>query len=150
MKLLLLCLGLGFVLVTVGYLLWVRMMQPDAQAWFVDPLRGAGPGGAGARLLPPEAPVFDEAPGALLQRIAAIGAGLPGAEVFEVGAGSLLIVTRTPLMKFPDAMSVTVIAVEGRATLAIDARARAAGYDWGTNAARIKALLAALDGPRAN
>lgn len=87
------------------------------------------------------APVFAASPQELLKAVLAL---VPEDVVGEEGY-AFRYVARTPLMRFPDTVSVRIIPVgDERATLAIYSRSLIGYSDMGANRARVEALLQKL------
>jgi uncharacterized protein (DUF1499 family) len=58
----------------------------------------------------------------------------------------LVLIQRSPVLYFPDIITIELIPLEGgRSTLAILSRSRYGRYDFGVNAARVKAWMAKLE-----
>lgn len=135
--------------------LWVRLAPADPARWHVDPVTVAPRGTPNEALLrpggPDEAPVYDMTPAALMERLDGLALAEPRTRRIAgaVAGGYVTYVQRSWLWGFPDYVSVRALpAGEGRATLAIYARARFGTSDLGVNAARVARWLAAL-GPAA-
>lgn len=133
----------------VGALGYARFMPADSVGWHVDPLTAEDPSPAGILLVPPEAPVFDMTPEALMAELDRI---ILGSERTERIAGSVealhaTYLKRTEWLRFPDTTSVRALPAEGGgATVAIYSRTRFGGYDWNVNRTRVRDWLARLDG----
>ncbi len=95
-----------------------------------------------------ESPVFDETPESLIERLDRQLADESNVNRVDDGSNTLLrrYVTRSPLMRFPDTMSVEAFSLpEGRSTIAIYARAQLGKSDMGENFKRIRRWLALLE-----
>jgi uncharacterized protein (DUF1499 family) len=136
------------VLLAAAGLAYIRLAPSDPSVWHVDPLAAPSPGQAGARISPPRAPVFAEAPAELMARLDAAILADPRTKRLagSVEALHATYIVRSRLIGFPDYASVRVLPEGEGATLAILARSRFGGYDWGTNRARIDRWMAALTG----
>ncbi len=140
-----LALLLTLLLAVVG-LAYIRLAPSDPSVWHVDPLAVPSPGQAGARIRPPRAPVFSETPADLMARLDAAILSDPRTTRLagSVEALHATYVVRSRIIGFPDYASVRVLPDGEGATLAILARSRFGGYDWGTNRARIDRWLGKL------
>lgn len=132
--------------------------EPDAGPFDFDhPTRSGKPNDALA--CPPPActeagevlptPLFPVAPETLAAEVRAAIAALPSARIVEETPGGLAFraVVRTPLLRFPDTVSVEVRREpSGLASLRLHSRSLVGFHDLGTNAARLTALIDALAG----
>jgi len=140
---------LSVLVAAIGFVLYVRLAQSQAERWHIDPLTASDPGRAGVLHLPgSEAPIYPLAPDALLARFDQIARAAPRVTVLagSVAAGHITYIARSRVMGFPDYISVKAVPAEGGAQLAIYARLRFGAADLGVNAARIQTWLTALNG----
>lgn len=141
--------ALVLLLGVVGALAYARFMPADPVAWHVDPLTAEDPAPAGILLVPPQAPVFDMTPEALMAELDRI---ILGSGRTERIAGSVeelhaTYLKRSEWMRFPDTTSVRALPAEGGgATVAIYSRTRFGGYDWNVNRTRVESWLAQVNG----
>lgn len=106
------------------------------------------PAGVCARTQPDRtAPVYPVSTDTLLRTLKEMVAADPDNRIVGAPApDDLRFVARTPVLRFPDTVSVTVLeTAPGAASLAIYSRSQIGRSDLGVNAARIDRLLAALD-----
>ena len=149
-------LTLGLLLLLVGLWGWVRLAPDDPARWHVDPagiaLRGtpneylAAPPGVTAAtphlLIAP----FAEPPAALLARLAGVMAARPRTRLLagDPAEGMMTWVERSALIGFPDYITARAIATREGTALVLWSRSRWGYGDFGVNAGRIAAILAAL------
>ena len=137
------------VLAAAGLAVWVRVAPSPVAGWHVDPVTVTtrnprnsyllGPGGDGPALRV-ALPAAETA--AAIERVA-----LAAPRTRRLAGDGLwaTYVTRSALMGFPDYTSVRVSPDDrGGATVAVFARARFGGSDFGVNRARVERWLAAL------
>ncbi|MGG7566406.1 DUF1499 domain-containing protein [Rhodovulum sp. DZ06] len=155
MKLLLVIAAL-IALVALGLAVRVRTAPDRVADWHVDPVEGARTGKPNDVLVGPmagadrPAPTWDASPEMLMHSFSMVA---EGAENTTLLAGSeqalhATWIQRTPLMAFPDYISVRALPAEGGATLAIWSRSRYGHSDLGVNARRVADWIAAVDLPR--
>lgn len=135
-----------FLAAVLGSFLWVRSAPIDAARLHRDPAETRDPGGAGVRILPPEAPVWAVPPG---EAMAALDRAIRAEGRVELIAGSpeegfATYIIRTAFWGFPDVVNVKVIEAPGGSTVALRSRSIRAGYDWGVNQARAARWFAAV------
>ena len=137
-------------LASAAALLFVRLAPSRAADWHLDPLLAERPGAPNHHLIRPAggdraAPIYGMPPAELaaaLDRIArADGARLLAGDVAQ---GHMTYVSRSPVLGFPDYISLRVIPAGTGATFAAFARARFGHSDRGVNRARIRRWMAAL------
>jgi len=138
----------------VGFALYVRLAPSTPDIWHVDPLDAKLPHSPNAILMLPDsgkypARVFPMDAATLAQAFDRLALSHPNVTRLA-GAPTDLFTTyiaRTPLMGFPDYISVRAIDLgKGRAALAVFSRARFGYSDRGVNRKRIMAWLDALHG----
>lgn len=131
---------------SLAYLVYVRFAPDRLAVVHVDPLQTGESSARSIYRNPPRAPVFAAPPDAVFAAADGFILSWPGTTRHASGPAPFhaSYVTRTRVLKFPDDLSIQVIETEGGATLAVYARSRLSGYDWGTNRARVQALLAHL------
>lgn len=138
--------GIALVLLAAG-LVYFRVAPSDPARWHVDPVSAPDPGKGHARVVPPEAPVFDMSPSDLMARVEAVAMSEPRVSRLagRVEDGFVTYVARSRLFGFPDYVSVrTMPAGEGRSTLAIFSRQRFGLEDMGVNDARVRRWISRL------
>lgn len=149
-------LAAALVLVIAAAYAAVNLSGHDPERWHVDPaeiaLRGtpnewlAAPDGATAAEPHMETQIHAERPPALLARFDAIVRAEPRTRVVagSVDSGMVTYVQRTPLVGFPDYVTVKAVRVGEGAGLIVWSRSRYGRDDLGVNQARVEAWLAAL------
>ncbi len=151
------------VLLVAGLMLYVRFAPLDAATWHVDPVTAATPETPNSfRVLAPGStpgpeemvsPVYAVPPAQLIQDFDRMALAQPRTERLAGtpdGAGYVTYVQRTPLVAYPDYVSVRAVPVaEGQSALVILSRSRFGKSDLGVNRARIAEWLEALDTPKA-
>jgi uncharacterized protein (DUF1499 family) len=154
---------LALVLLAAGAMIYVRVAPLDAATWHVDPATAPTPETPNSfRVLAPGAtpgpeemvsPVYAVAPAQLMQAFDTMALAQPRTERLAGtpdGQGHVTYVQRTPLVAYPDYISVRAVpAGEGRSALVILSRSRFGKSDLGVNRARITQWLEALDVPKA-
>lgn len=154
---------LAFVLLVAGAMLYVRLAPLDAATWHVDPVSAPTPETPNSfRVLAPGAtpapeemvsPVYAVPPAELMQAFDRMALAQPRTERLAGtpdGQGFVTYVQRTPLVAYPDYVSVRAVPVgEGQSALVILSRSRFGKSDLGVNRARITQWIAALDVPTA-
>jgi len=129
---------------------YVRIAPSDPATWHVDPADPALSTGPGRYLVGPNgdipSPVFDEAPGALLSRLAAIADETPRTRVLAGSPeeGRITFLTRSLIWGFPDYTTVAALPESDGSRLVVYARLRFGREDMGVNRARVEGWLAAL------
>ncbi|MEM8793371.1 MAG: DUF1499 domain-containing protein [Pseudomonadota bacterium] len=151
-------LGYGAALAAVLFVimwLWINFMPIDAERWHIDPATARKPSSPNSFLYAPaaataetpdiEATVLEGEPDEVLERFAAQALAAPRVrELTTGGTGYRTFVQRTPLMGFPDYISVSAVAVEGGSALIIFSRSQYGYGDWGVNRKRIEGWLSQL------
>lgn len=95
-----------------------------------------------------EPPVFDQEPGAIYALVRTLVRQQPQVSILEDDeqAMRLALIQRTPILGFPDTITIAVLPAEGgRATLAMASQSRYGTWDLGKNAARLQTWLAELE-----
>jgi len=143
---------IGALIVLGVVMAYVRYTPSDPAEWHVDPRAIPKPKtpnhwlvrpvGGDAR--PPFYPVDVPTLAAAVDRAAM---ALPRTDRLagDVRAGHMTYLRRTPIMGFPDYMSVRVHLAEGGASLAIFSRARFGHSDLGVNRAWVEEVLAGVE-----
>jgi hypothetical protein len=130
----------GVLLVAVTLVLYIRLAPSDPAVWHVDPDRTpdpATPNFARADLIIPLPP--DE----VAARIAVTAMGERAIPL--AGEGPFVTwLSRTPLMRYPDYVSIRLHPVEGGTRLVALSRSRFGQGDMGANRARLDRWLAGL------
>ena len=139
-------------LAVAGFMLYVRLTPSDPALWHVDPRAIPKPDKPNHWLIRPvggdarppnyrlEAPRLAAAIDEVLrdqprtQRVAG-----------SVESGHMTYLTRTPLMGYPDYVSIRVYATEMGSSFAAFSRSRFGQSDLGANRKRMEAWLAAID-----
>ena len=139
-------------LAAAGAMLYVRFTPSDPEAWHVDPRAVSKPDTPNSWLVrsvggDAPAPEFALPAPDLAALVDAVVLAQPRTRRIagSVEAGHMTYLTRTPLMGFPDYVSIRVFATATGASLAAFSRARFGHSDLGTNRARLDAWLAAID-----
>jgi uncharacterized protein (DUF1499 family) len=140
-------------LVVAGYALYVRFAPSDPARWNVDPLTAPDPGPrpdeGGAKLVPPEAPIFAASPQSVMEAFDAVAMATPRVTRLagSVAEGQVTYVARSRLWGFPDYVTIRVLPVPdtGGATVAIYSRQRFGTRDMGVNRARVAAWVGAVE-----
>ena len=136
-----------------GLAVYVRTASDDPAEWHVDPETAGRTGNPNDVLIGPAeaadspSPAFKAPPRELMAAVDSAMLALPRTERLagSVDGLSATYVQRTALMAYPDYVSVKVQPAEGGSTLAIWSRSRFGRSDFGVNAARVSALLEALE-----
>ncbi len=149
---------LVLLLLVAGALLFVRFATHDPALWHADPLTAPTPGTPNSwRVVPPGqspgaagqvSPIYRATPAELMAAFDRIALSKPDTERLagSVDDGFVTYVQRTPLVKYPDYISVKAIDIgEGKSALAILSRSRFGKSDLGVNKARITEWLAGLE-----
>lgn len=148
---------LAVVLLAAGLLLFVRFTGHDPAVWHVDPLTAPTPTTPNSyRVVPPgtpapesgrQSPLFAATPSELMAAFEAHALAQPDTIRLAGNSseGYVTFVQRTPLVKYPDYISVRAVDLgDGQSALAILSRSRFGQSDMGVNKARIDAWLEAL------
>jgi len=140
-------------LAALGYL-YVNATDGAPADWHRDPLTAEGAGRPnefrvappGARTDAADSPVFAMTPDDLARVFDAVALAQPRTRRLAGDPGERFVtyLQRTPLIGWPDYVSVRAVAVEGGAALAIWSRSRFGYDDFGVNRARVEDWLAAL------
>lgn len=130
----------AFVAIAAALALYVRFAPNDVAEVHRDPVSEGASGQNMAVLAPPDAPVYDVTPERLFALLEGVVIDTPRVEKVAEGPDPLhaSYISRTPLMGYPDYVSLRVISVEGGASFAIWSRSRFGRSDFGLNAARIE------------
>ena len=154
---------LAIVVLAAGAMIYVRVAPLDPETWHVDPATAPTPATPNSfRVLAPGAtpgpeemvsPVYAVPPTALIAAFDRMALAQPRTERLAGtadGAGYVTYVQRTPLVAYPDYVSVRAVSVgDGQSALVILSRSRFGKSDLGVNRARITQWLEALDVPKA-
>lgn len=154
---------LALVLLAAGAMLYVRLAPLNAEHWHVDPVTAATPETPNSfRVLAPGAtpgpeemvsPVYAVPPAELIKAFDEMAIAQPRTERLAGtpdGQSYVTYVQRTPLVAYPDYVSVRAVPVgEGQSALVILSRSRFGKSDLGVNRARMTQWIAALDVPKA-
>ncbi len=154
---------LGVLLLAAGGMIYVRVAPLDPATWHVDPVTAPTPPTPNSfRVLAPGAtpgpeemssPLFPVPPAQLMQAFDRMALAQPRTERLAGtadGQGFVTYVQRTPLVGYPDYVSVRAVPVgEGQSALVILSRSRFGKSDLGVNKARVAQWLDALDIPKA-
>ncbi len=148
---------LAILLLAIGLLLYVRFAGHDPAVWHVDPVSAPTPETPNSyRVVQPgspvpesgrESPLFAATPSELMAAFEAHALAQPDTIRLAGSSeeGFTTFVQRTPLVKYPDYISVRAVSVgEGQSALVILSRSRYGQSDLGVNKARIDAWLDAL------
>lgn len=140
-------------LAALGYL-YVNAADGAPADWHRDPLTAEGTGRPNEfRVAPPglrddavDSPVFAMTPGELAQAFDAVALAQPRTKRLagDPAEGFVTYVQRTPLIGWPDYVSVRAVDAADGAALAIWSRSRFGYGDLGVNRARVEDWLAAL------
>ncbi len=139
-------------LAVAGVMLYVRFTPSDPALWHVDPRAIPKPDtpnhwlirpvGGDAR---PPAYALDAVELARIVDGVALKQPRTSRVAGSVESGHMTYLTRTPLMGYPDYVSIRVHATEAGSSFAIFSRARFGRSDLGTNRKRIEGWLAEID-----
>jgi hypothetical protein len=123
---------------------YVRLAPLDPALWDLDPAAAGDPGPAGAIRAPDR--VYPLPPADLLARLTDIARADPNVTLLagDPATGRVTLVHRSGLWRFPDVATFAATTAPDGARLTLRARSVYGGYDWGTNARRLDAWLAAL------
>ena len=135
---------IAFVLIA-GFL-WLRFSPNDADRWHVDPGDADEVERAQVRLIGLDAPRIPGDAELVLDTLVRIALAEPRVRVLEgdIDEGMITFVA-TSRIGFRDYITVKAVGEGVKTKLAIAARSRINGYDWGTNAARIDRWLQELE-----
>lgn len=135
-----------------GFMLYVRFTPSDPALWHVDPRAVAKPDRpnhwlvrpVGGDALPPD---FALEPAELARIVDAVVAAQPRTALVagSVESGHMTYLTRTPLMGYPDYVSIRVLGTERGASLVAFSRSRFGQSDLGANRARMELWLGAIE-----
>lgn len=147
---------LAIIAIAAGLLLYVRLAGHDASVWHVDPLTAPTPqtpnswrvvpAGTAAPTAGQVSALYAAKPADLMAALEKVA--LAEADTIRLAGGDegyVTYVQRTPLVKYPDYVSVRAIdAGNGQSTLALLSRSRYGKSDLGVNKARVERWLAGL------
>ena len=125
---------------------YVRLSPNPISVVHLDPYEVGASGSRSAYIGPPEAPVYDVSPEELFAALDEIIRATPKTTKVAEGPDPLhaSYIARTPLVGFPDYVSVRVRPAGEGATYAIYSRSRFGQSDHGVNAERIAGWRGAL------
>ncbi|MEM9715170.1 MAG: DUF1499 domain-containing protein [Pseudomonadota bacterium] len=146
--------GLCLAVLLVALVLWIRLAPFDSAAWHVDPdsvkktakpnqyLLSASADADGAAVVLPDRPEdvlknindFLQTAGQIAKILAASEDGL-----------FVSFIVRTPVMRYPDILSIKLTPEGGGTRLAVYSRSRFGIRDFSVNETRVKAMLAHLN-----
>ena len=139
-------------LTMAGVMLYIRFTPADPAEWHVDPRAVAKPDTPNhwlIRSVGGDAPAPEYALSApeLAQVVDAVVLSQPRTQRIagSVEAGHMTYVARTPIMGYPDYVSVRVFATATGASLAVFSRARFGRSDLGMNRKRLEEWMTAID-----
>ena len=139
-------------LAVAAVMLYIRFTPSDPEEWHVDPRAVAKPDKPNhwlIRSVGGDAPALEYALSApdLAQVVDAVVLAQPRTRRIagSVEAGHMTYLTRTPIMGYPDYVSVRVFATATGASLAVFSRSRFGQSDLGTNRKRMEEWMAAID-----
>lgn len=135
-----------------GVMAYIRLAPSDPADWHVDPRTATRPDTPNSWLIRPvggdaPAPEFALDARALAQVVDGVIQAQPRTRLLAGGVeeGHMTYLTRTPLMGYPDYVSVRVYPTATGAGLAIFSRARFGQSDLGKNRARLQEWMAAIE-----
>lgn len=134
----------------VAGLAYIRFSPMDPEVWHVDPAKAVRTGKPNDYLVADggdrPALAVAETPEALLTRLDAAAMAEPGVTRLAgaVETGRVTYVQRTPLMGYPDAISVSAVPEGDGARLSLYSRSRYGHSDLGVNKARVEQWLGDL------
>ncbi len=133
---------LYIVVFVVIALLILRFLPVDVEAFHVDPAE-PDPQRSEVRLIGREAPRYAATASEVLEAFVAIATADPGVRLVEgsIDEGMITFVARSKVLGFRDFITVKAVDEAEGAKLAVLARPRINGYDWGVNAARLDRWL---------
>lgn len=149
-------LALGAIAAAGVFYLVVNFAPHDPADWHVDPATIArsptpndflaAPVGMTAARVDLEMAAIEEAPGDLLARFDAAVRAKPRVEVVagSLDEGMVTYLQRTPVIGFPDYITVKAVGTEAGAALIVYSRSRFGSSDLGVNERRVTAWLAAI------
>ena len=139
-------------LAVAGFMLFVRFTPSDPALWHVDPRAIAKPTRPNHWLIRPvggdaRPPDYAVDPAELSRIVDAVEMAQPRTRrvAGSVESGHMTYLTRTPLMGYPDYVSIRVHATEMGASFVAFSRSRFGQSDLGANRARMELWLAAID-----
>ncbi|MEM9709106.1 MAG: DUF1499 domain-containing protein [Pseudomonadota bacterium] len=140
-------LGLGLLTIGAAGLAFIRLAPNDPLRVHLDPMRDGASGPNSLALRPPDAPVYPHPPDKVFAVLDGIIRATDGVRAVAEGPepNHASYVARTPILGFPDWVSIRVVGVEGGAAVAVYARARFGVSDLGVNKARIDGWLSELE-----
>ena len=140
------------VVLVVAGLAYIRLAPSSVARWHVDPRVAEDPGQGGVRVLPPDAPVFEAEPAAVMAAFDTVAMATPRVTRLagNPATGHVTYVARSRVFGFPDYVTIKALPVPdtGNTTVAILSRLRFGSSDLGVNRKRIEAWLDAVDAPR--
>jgi hypothetical protein len=151
------------VVATLLFVLYVRFAPHPASEWHIDPLEFAAPETPNwYRLVPAGTPIAEGAERTSVASAYAVGPealarafndhALAQADTVALAGspaeGWMSYVQRTPLMRYPDTVSVRIVDLgDGRSSFALVSRSRFGQSDLGVNEARVKEWVRTLPVP---
>ena len=139
-------------LAAAGVMLYIRFTPADPQAWHVDPRTVSPPDTPNSWLVRPVggdavAPEFALPAPDLARLVDRVIRAQPRTRPLagSVEDGHMTYVTRTPIMGYPDYVSVRVFATASGASMAVFSRSRFGHSDLGTNRKRLEEWMAQID-----
>lgn len=135
-----------FAIAIVAFLIFVRLVPDRVAQVHLDPMLDGATSPNSVAMRPSDALVYATTPEALFDTTKAYLVERLGAVEVANGPDPLhaSFTIRSRVLRYPDDVSIKVVAVDGGVGLAIYSRARLAGYDWGVNRARVDGLVAHL------
>ena len=135
-----------------GMMLYIRLAPADPGDWHVDPRTAARPASPNSWLIrsvggDAPAPDFALGPAELAEIVDSVILAQPRTRPLagSVDDGHITYVTRTPLMGYPDYVSVRVYPTATGASLAVFSRSRFGHSDLGVNRKRLEEWMAAIE-----
>lgn len=145
------------VVAVVGLLAYVRFAPTDVAAWHVDPMTAPTPAtpnswriaapGQDAGAAGQASPVYRATPAELMAAFETMALAQPHTQKLAgtAGEGFATFVQRTPLVRYPDFISVRAVDLgDGTSALSVLSRSRFGKSDLGVNKARMEAWLKEL------
>lgn len=138
------------IVAALAFAAYVRLSPMDPTAWHVDPATTPRTDKPNDYLVADggdrDAIVVAETPEAVLTRLDAAAMAEPGVSRLagSVADGRVTYVQRTPMMRYPDAISVSAVPDGDGAKLSLYSRSRYGQSDFGVNRARVERWLATL------
>ena len=134
-----------------GVMLFVRFTPSDPAQWHVDPRAVPKPSTPNHWLIRPvggdaRPPEFRLETAVLARVIDQVISAQPRTQLVagSVGSGHMTYLTRTPIMGYPDYVSIRVYTTETGSSFAALSRSRFGRSDLGANRARMEGWLAAI------